>query len=213
MKMNGKQPFVITVSREAGAGGHTIARNLAERLGVRFCDKKVMEQVRRQFGLTSYEIESVKAKKKTWLGDLLERIAPVPRSEVILSSLPHNETFVDPDEVVEAERKLLHQLAEEGSCVITGRAAFAILKDHPNALHIFVRSSRENRIKRIVAKQGISTGQAEELIDSLDETRENYVKRVAGTSRYDLRNYDLVINMDGLSEEKAVDLILDYTRE
>ena len=48
------------------------------------------------------------------------------------------------------------------------------------------------------------------LLDSVDESRENYVKRISGRSRYDARNYDIVLNVDNLTEDEAVDMILRY---
>ena len=59
-------------------------------------------------------------------------------------------------------------------------------------------------------KQGLSRDEAEKVIKKIDDMRETYVKKFTGTSRYDTRNYDLVINMDGKTEQEAVDLILQY---
>ena len=62
--MNTDQKFVITISRELGSGGRTIGRLLAEKLGVRYCDKDVIESLVKEFNLSIYEIERIKAKKK-----------------------------------------------------------------------------------------------------------------------------------------------------
>ena len=72
------------------------------------------------------------------------------------------------------------------------------------------RASKENRIKRVMNKQNLSFEQAQALVDSVDKMRENYVQRYTGQSRYDARNYNLVINMDLLTTDEAVDLILRY---
>ena len=61
-------------------------------------------------------------------------------------------------------------------------------------------------------KQHLTEEQAAALIDSIDQSRENYIQRYTGQSRYDARNYDLVINMDRLTEDEAVDLILAYVK-
>ena len=66
------------------------------------------------------------------------------------------------------------------------------------------------RVERVMEKQGITREQAEADIHKVDKWRENYVKKYAGTSRYDTRNYDLVINMAELDEDDAVEIILDY---
>ena len=194
-----------------GSGGHSIGRRLAERLGVKFCDKQVMQQMMQQFGLTIYEIERIKAKKKSWLGDFFDKIAPVARKEVFLQSSPVSvEYSVSADDIAAAEKEILSALVEEGPCVVTGRAGFAILRDHPNKLDVFIRCSMQNRVDRVCSKQGIDAGQARTLIDSVDESRENYVQRISGRSRYDSRNYDLVLNVDDLTEDEAVDYIMKF---
>ena len=59
-------------------------------------------------------------------------------------------------------------------------------------------------------KQGISAKEAEEIIHRIDKSRENYVERYTGTSRYDARNYDLVLNVDNIDTDEAVDIILRF---
>lgn len=66
------------------------------------------------------------------------------------------------------------------------------------------------RIERIMRKQGLSSKEAEKVIEKVDKMRENYVKEYTKTSRYDTRNYQLVISMDELSEDDVVEHIIDY---
>ena len=68
----------------------------------------------------------------------------------------------------------------------------------------------EKRIERVMRKQNLTRELAEEVIGKVDKQRENYIKRYAETSRYDVRNYDLALNMDGLTEDQAVDIILAF---
>ena len=76
--MNVKEPFVITISREVGSGGHTVGRILSEKLHVRYCDKLLLESLEKQFDLSAAEIENLKGRKKNWLADILGHVAPVP---------------------------------------------------------------------------------------------------------------------------------------
>ena len=66
------------------------------------------------------------------------------------------------------------------------------------------------RIERVVRKQNVTEDEARKIIEKIDQMRENYVKKYTNTSRYDTRNYELVITMDRLSEDAAVDIIMDY---
>lgn len=212
--MNLQEKFVITIARELGTGGRTIGRKLAAELGARYCDKDLIAALVEKFGLTTYEIERIKGKKPDWLSDFIERLAPVPDASLFTGSRPVPTVSrahpVTTGEVFQAESEILHELAEESSCVIAGRSGFFILKDHPNAVHIFIQASRENRIARVMSRQGMEEEQASVLIDSVDEGRENYIKRFSGRSRYDVRNYDLVLNVDGMTEDEAVSCILNF---
>jgi len=207
--------LVITISRELGSGGRSIGRMLAGRLGVRYCDKELIRSLVEKFNLTSYEIEKIKGQKKNWITDFLEKVAPIPRADLMIgprpsatgSPLPH---YTTSEELFAAESEILHAIAQEGPCVIAGRSGFFVLKDHPNRLDIFIRAPHEARIDRVMRKQQLTRQEAATVIDSVDKGRDNYVSRFAGTSRYDARNYDLVLNVGSLSEEDAVELILDY---
>ena len=95
-------------------------------------------------------------------------------------------------------------------CVIAGRSAFFVMNDNHNRLNILIQASMDHRVNRVMAKQGLSEKEAKKVIKEVDETREEYMKNNAHTSRYDTRNYDLVISMDGKTEEEAVKVILAY---
>ena len=68
----------------------------------------------------------------------------------------------------------------------------------------------EQRVQRLVRKRNITPQQAEAVIKEVDTMRDNYITKYTGTNRYDARYYDLVINMDGKTEDQIVDLILQY---
>jgi cytidylate kinase len=71
----------------------------------------------------------------------------------------------------------------------------------------------EHRMERVARKQGITPEEARKIIDQVDKMRENYVKKYTGTSRYDTRNYQLVISADGKTEEQMADLIMQYIED
>ena len=214
--MNTDKPFVITISRELGSGGRTVGRKLAAELNVRYSDKELVNQLKDQFNLTTTGIEQLKGKKKNWMADFIQFVAPVPKVKMLVNtdseSIQEFRADLTPDDVFKAESEILQGIAEEGSCVIAGRSGFFVLKNHPNKLDIFITASREHRIERVMRKQQLNREEAEAAIKRVDEMRDNYVKRYAGTSRYDLRNYHLVLNMDNLTEDDAVKLILKFIK-
>lgn len=212
--MNIHEQFVITISRELGSGGHTIGRKLAERLNVRFCDKELIKELSKRFNLTPASIERLKSEKKNWLTGFIQRLAPAPSpAGFVGGDSVYGKEFtptVTTDEIFAAEKEILCAMAEAESCVIAGRSGFFVLKDFPNKVDIFITASRENRILRTMRKQNFPRELAEEVLGKVDAARENYIRRYAGVSRYDARNYNLTLNVDGMTEDQAVAIILAY---
>lgn len=214
--MNTQKEFVITISRELGSGGRTIGRLLAQKLNVRYSDKELIHGLQQKFSLTTSGIENLKGQKKNWFNDFIQLVAPAPDASMFVEAgsqyIKEFRADLTTDDIHEAEVEIIKAIAEEGSCVIAGRSAFFVLKDHPNKVDVFITASMEHRIQRVMRKQGLTREQAVEVIERVDKMRDNYIKRYTGKSRYDVRNYNLVINVDELSEEEAADLILSYIK-
>lgn len=207
-------PFVITISREIGSGGGSVARKLAEKLNVPCANKELLQSLEEKFNLNRASIENLKSSRKNWFTDLFKRVTPNSKDPIKVGGYVFSSDVAQEDvtlkDIYEAEVEILNAIADEGSCVITGRSAFFVLKDRPNKVDIFITASKEERIKRVMAKQNMSREEAVELIESIDKGRDNYVKRYTGLSRYDLRNYDLILNMDSLTEDEAIEKILAF---
>ena len=211
MKLN--NPFVITISREVGSGGGTVAQKLAEKLGVNYISKQLLQALEEKFNLSRESIERLKSTKKNWFTDLFEQVAPAPKATIELGGYTFTRGYqetVNVQDLYDAEVEILNAVADEGSCVIAGRSAFFVLKDRPNKVDIFITASKEHRIGRIMAKQNMEREEAVQLMEKIDAGRDNYVKRYTGQSRYDMRNYDLVLDMDYLTEDEAVEKILTF---
>lgn len=208
--MNLNEPFVITVSREIGSGGHTVGRILAEKLGVRYCDRNLVKALEKKFNLTIGEIERRKGEKKNWLSDFFKLVSPLPSAKALGIDTQEYKAEVTTDEIYKAETEILREMANEGSCVVAGRSGFHVFRNHPNHLDVFITASEANRVQRVMQKQGLTEESAIGLIKDVDEARENYIQRYTGASRYDARNYDLVLNADGHTEEQLAGIILAY---
>lgn len=214
--MNTQKDFVITVSRELGSGGRTIGRLLAQKLNVRYSDKELIHSLQQKFSLTTSGIENLKGQKKNWFNDFIQLVAPAPDASLFVEAgsqyIKEFRADLTTDDIHEAEVEIVKAIADEGSCVIAGRSAFFVLRDHPNKVDVFITASMEHRIERVMRKQNLTREQAVEVIERVDKMRDNYIKRYTGKTRYDVRNYNLTINVDDLSEEEAADLILAYIK-
>ena len=206
--------YVITINRELGSGGKTVAKLLAQKLGVPYYDKAHLKTLEEKEGVDEEEIERLKAKKRTWWPDLKKMVELDGGFAVsIYDNLPNYPVREknDTDEKFRTEQEILKGIVDAESCVVAGRCSFVTFKDHPTHLHICIQSPMEYRVERVMKKKGIaSKEEAEKFINEVDKLCDDYAKRHTGVSRYDPRNYDLVISMKDRTEEEAVDLILKY---
>ncbi|MBR3658415.1 MAG: cytidylate kinase-like family protein [Bacteroidaceae bacterium] len=212
--MNTSNKFVITINRELGSGGKTVAKLLAQKLGVPYYDKSYLQSVEDKEGLNEEKIENLKSKKRTWWPDLKRLVELDGGFAVsIYDNLPNYAVPEknDTDQKFRMEQEILKGIVDAESCVVAGRCSFVTFKDHPNHLHIWIQSPMECRVERVMKKKGIAyKEEAEKFITEVDKLCDDYAKRHTGVSRYDPRNYDLVISMQDKTEEEAVDLILKY---
>jgi cytidylate kinase len=209
--MNKNEKFVITINRELGSGGRTVGRILAEKLGVPYYDKAIQKPLEEKFNMTSEQIERLKGNNRSWWQEI-KRVLIL--GEDAANSLDYydeeRKELLTSEAVLKAEKEILYSIAIEESCVIAGRSAFFALNGYPNHLSVLIQASLNYRVKRLMDKRSISEKEAKKIIKEVDETREEYLKNNAHTSRYDTRNYDLVITMDGKTEEEAANVILAY---
>jgi cytidylate kinase len=204
--MNKNEKFVITLNRELGSGGRTVGRKLAEKLNVKYYDKALIEGLTKEFGLTVDEIEKIKAQKKSWWNEFNNYYKKRNSTTLPMEA----ETVLTTESMMATEKRILQTLAEEESCVVAGRSGFLVFRDWPNHMNILIQASLKNRIERVMERQHLSREEAEAVIEKVDKGRETFIQKYADTSRYDARNYDLVINMDTLTEDYATDIILAY---
>jgi len=205
--MRTSNKFIITINRELGSGGRTVGRKLAEKLGVEYYDKAVIKALEERYNLSAEQIEHLKGQETGWWAEFKRKMT-FSDSEYDL-----NQMGIETEDVFRAETEILRAIAKEESCVIAGRSAFYIFREHPNHLSVMIQASMPCRMARVAREQNMSKEEARMVIEKVDKMRENYVNEFTGTSRYDTRNYQLVINMDEINEEAAVELILQYIKQ
>jgi cytidylate kinase len=209
--MNSNNKFVITINRELGSGGRTVGRKLAEKLGVAFYDKALIKGLEEKFNLSIDEIERLKGRETGWWAEIRRKLSWTDPDLYIMKE-GRTPEVLETEEVFRAETEIMKAIAKEESCVIAGRSGFYIFREHPNHLSILIQATIPSRVARVAREQNMTDEEARATIDKVDRMRENYINRYTGSSRYDTRNYQLVLSMDELTEDDAVNIILDYIR-
>ncbi len=200
--------YVVTVSRECGSGGRTIARKLGEKLGLKVYDREFLNAVAEQFGINKEEMDRVKAQKPNWWSEFCRFYQQFGAAADINSDAKE----ATPLSLYIAERKLLHEVAEKESFIVVGRSGLLAFHDDPKAFHMLIIADKDARAKRISEKQHLSEEEARQLVERIDKERETFTHTVADLSRYDVRNYDLVINVTGMELDQVVSIVAEHIR-
>ncbi len=146
---------IITIGRQCGSGGHSIGKNIADKLGIPLYDRKLVEIVAERSGLSA---ETVQREGEYASTSLLNSIAS--RGYSAYNAYQRENMFL-PDQINAYQTELIKELAEKDSCVIVGRCADYILQDNNDCLHVFISAAMPERIKRVIAEHGIAPEAAE----------------------------------------------------
>lgn len=200
--------FVITINREAGSGGKEIATKLGELLGVKVYGKEILASIREKYHLTNEDVEEIKAAKPGWWSDFCRFYKQFGTT----AAIAYESFEVDSSQLYEEEAKILKELVAQESCIIVGRTGFHVFKDNPNAMRILIIANPECRVKRLMERQNVDEKGAREIMERADKARENYTKSFAGVSRYDARNYDMVLNVSGFTTDQIAQFLAQNVR-
>ncbi|MCH5352707.1 MAG: cytidylate kinase-like family protein [Acutalibacter sp.] len=196
---------VITIARQYGSGGHEVGERLAQKLDIPFYDKALIAMAAKQSGISPEVFE--RADEKATSSLLYSMVmgggygfgSRVPG----LGDMPIN------DKLFLIQSDIIKKAAEEGPCVIIGRCADYILREHLNCFHVFIHADKDARVKRIVRKELCEEKKAPDFVTKKDKQRANYYNFYSNNRWDDLNNYDLTVNMSRFSIEQAVNLIAE----
>lgn len=190
--------FVITIGREYCSGGKKIGKMLAEKLGIEFYDATILREKARESGLDE---------------GLFDMFDEQPTRSFLFSVVmdPYAiDSAVNEGKVIEAQRKVICDAADKGSCVIVGRRADKILEDRDNVLSIFIGADMNDRVKTYMSRHNETEKTARKTIERKDRERASYYNYFADGKWGKASNYDLCFNTSKISSEKIVDIISHY---
>ena len=193
-------PFVITIAREYGSGGHELGQLLANRLGVEFYDRGIIDETAKELGYTQdfvRENEQNISTSKLWELVFTDKTIP-------MSMNPSRD-----DAIFVSESRIIRSIAMKRPCVIIGRCANWVLRNDAKALRIFVTSDKADAIKRIMSRDNLSYENAEKRIEQVNTGRSNHYLQYTNHRWTDPHGYDLVINTSRLGLQQCADVIME----
>ena len=193
---------IITVGRQYGSGGRYVAKLLAEELDIPFYDKELLVEASKDSGICKEVLENYDEKNsRGLLFSLMSGVQTRGDAGTMYMDMPLNH------KIFLAQFDTIRRLADQGSCVIVGRCADYVLRDHPNVLNVFIKASQEDRIRRIVTYYGADPLKAEEILKKADKQRASYYNYYATGTWGDVNNYDLCVDTGTLGISGSVELI------
>ena len=190
--------FVLTISREYGSGGRLIGKLVAKALNIGYYDSELIRLAAQESEYSENTIADNEQKiDNPFLHDLYMWYNPTIREE----ELPIIER------IFHIESHVINELAAKESCVIVGRLANHILKDHNNTFNVFICADTPSKVKRIAETENLSLEDAEKKIHNIDKQRANHCHHFTSSQWGKPCNYDLTINSGHYSIEKCADII------
>jgi cytidylate kinase len=196
---------IITIEREYGCGGGDIAQLVANQLGWKLWDQRLTEEIARLAHCSKAVVEAREERNdplyyrlfKSFLRGSYEGSINAPKLNL-----------VDSETILKTTRRVVEHAAERGNCVIVGRGSQQFLKGRPGTLRVFLYAPREDKFKRLLAR-GKSKVEAEELVDSVDQERADFIKKYFNVDWPDRAIYHTMMNTI-IGDEAVAQMILGF---
>lgn len=181
---------IITIAREHGSSGKQVGKLVAQKLGIPFYYKEMTALAAQESGLDKEFISDINKNSPDMLHDMYLSTKAVQHA-------------------VTAQTNIIRKIAENGSCVIVGRAADYILRDNPDVVRVFIYAPEEYRIAKVMEIYGDTRSEAEKNIRKSDDARAAYYRSISGSDWGDRRHYDLMVD-SSIGAENSAKIVEDY---
>lgn len=203
------KPIVITIGRQFGSGGRELGRKLADRLGFEYYDKELLHQAAQHAGVGCEFFERNDERFPSFLNGIFSFAFGLNNVSCYTGS-----TSISDDSLYRAQSDFIHSLAEKKSCIIVGRTADYVLRDHERAVNIFVHAPLDSCARRIMAREEehLTIEKARAKAGKINRLRANYYNFYTDKTWGAAESYDLSLDTSLMSMDHLVEVIVDYLR-
>ncbi len=187
--------MIITIGRQHGTNGKTIAIELSKKLGIPCYSREIVDEAAKNSNFSKEVLDSYDEK----------RVSPYVLTTPDYPSF--NETFHMNIEVVSVQFDAIRTLAEKGDCIFVGRCADYILRNRDDLVRVFIYGDYSNRVKNIMQRKDLTEDKAKKLIKEVDKDRASYYRYYTDQIWGDLDNYDLCVDSTRTGIEGTVAVI------
>lgn len=209
---------IITISREYGSGGHTIGTYVAKALNIPLYDKEIIDMAAQNSGLSPDFIKKTEQNISSgWLYTLLLGASYAAPGTTHIGMNTQNPSVPLADQVFNAQRNVITELAKKGPCVIVGRCADYILRhceqiNKTDVLNVFIYAPLKDKVKRAIEQKGLDPATAERDVKLIDKRRANHYNTFTERTWGKRDHYDLLINSSLLGLEKTAEMIIEVAK-
>jgi cytidylate kinase len=199
--------MILTIGRQFGSGGRIIGKKLAEAFGIAYYDKELIELASRESGLCHDVFEKADEKTSDSLTHAFSQGFPYMGMYTPHLNILSNEGLF------KIQSDAIRKLGDTESCVIVGRCADYILREHPGCISFFIHNRMENRVQRVVERQQATVEQAKELIAKTDKSRAAYYDYFTNKTWGKASSYHLSIDVSALGIDDTVTFMKTFVEK
>lgn len=204
---------VITIARQYGAGGSSVAQIVAERLGAELVDKWLIAEIARRAELAPSAVEAEDERPVSLLARVVSSFGPIAAGGGLVWDVPYADPAYDPRlAILELTRRVILEVARAGNAVIVGRGASVVLKERRDAVHVFLYGDDAVRAESVMARELVSASVARRRMHEIDTNRAAYLHQVYGTDWRDPLQFTLLLNTGVLGYKRTAEIILAVAR-
>jgi cytidylate kinase len=197
----------VTIEREYGSGGGEIAQLVSEHLGWKLWDQLLTEEIARLAECPKSVVQLREERTDPLYYRLFKSFL---RGSYEGSLNAYKLKLVDSESILKITERVVQHAAKAGNCVIVGRGSQQFLRNRPDTLRVFLYAPREDKLRRLVAR-GKSQKDAEQLVDTVDRERTDFVKKYFHVDWPDRGVYHTMINT-AIGEQAVAKIILDLAK-
>ncbi len=201
-----KHPTVIAIGRQFGSGGRELGRRIADRLGIKYYDKELLIEAARKAGMSSEFFERSDEKFPSFLSGIFSFALGYNSMSLYAGS-----SSISDESIYRAQSDFIKSLGSNESCVIVGRTADYVLRDHPRLVSVFVHAPMEQCVERIMRRGDYeSVDKARNHAAKINRLRSEYYNFYTDKTWGAASSYDMTVDTSLLSMDDIADIIITY---
>ena len=195
---------VITISRQFGAGGKTLAQQVAEKLGYKIAHEEIIEQLAEKANVSEQGIHAFEAEGE---GLIDQSTGMLVKKRFLDHIFDSSKKYMDGKRYAELLSEIIPKIAEQDNIVFLGRGAQFILEERKNAFHILLVADEKDRISFMQENYGLSESDAKSVLAKQSKRRIKLMKLFHSEDYDQPYHYNLVLNMSKINMAYALNAV------